>query len=46
MIYDADDEGIVKEVRDLVKGIDNVKDTIDVYTELVKQMFLSGSSKN
>ncbi|MBP7211231.1 hypothetical protein KBA27_00190 [bacterium] len=46
MLYDIEDEDIVKEIRDLVKDIDGVKEKVDVYTDLVKQIFLSGSDKN
>lgn len=39
-------EDIVLEIRELVAGIDSVKEEINVYCELMKQMFLSASNKN
>jgi hypothetical protein len=46
MIYDIEDEDIVREVQGLVKSIDDVKDKVDIYAEVMKQLFLSGSNKN
>lgn len=40
------DEKIILEVKELIAGIDSVKDEINVYCALMKQMFLSGSSEN
>lgn len=46
MIYDLDKENIVLEVKNLAKTIENAKDEVDLYCELMKQIFLSGSNKN
>jgi len=46
MIDFLEDEPIVDEIRDLIKGIDSVKDEVNVYCEMMKQMFLSNSNKN
>lgn len=46
MIYDLDKEDIVLEIKDLIKEIENATDEFDVYCELMKQIFLSGSEKN
>ena len=44
--YNLDEEIIVMEIRDLITGIDQAKDTIDCYCEFLKEMFLSGSGRN
>ena len=46
MIDDLGKENIVLEIRGLVKNIDDAKDNLSVYCELMKQMFLSDSGKN
>lgn len=46
MINNLENENIVLEVRALVKNIDDAKDNLNIYCELVKQMFLSNSGKN
>lgn len=40
------EEKIFLEIRTLLDEVDKVKDEINVYCDLMKQMFLSGSSKN
>jgi len=46
MISDLSSEKIVLEVKELILNIDSVKDEINIYCDLVKQMFLSGSNQN
>lgn len=46
MSYDLKNEKIVVEIRELVSCIDSVKDEVNVYCDLMKQMFLSSSSVN
>lgn len=46
MINDLKDEKIVFEIRELVKGIDLAKEEINIYCDLMKQMFLSCSIEN
>lgn len=45
-MLDLENESIVIEIRDLVKGIDKAKEEVDIYCDLMKQMFLAGSGKN
>lgn len=45
-MYDLENELIVKEIRELVSGIDKAKEEVDIYCDLMRQMFLSGSGKN
>lgn len=45
-MIDLENEKIVVEIRELVNGIDKVKEEVDLYCDLVKQMFLSASGKN
>lgn len=45
-MIDLENESIVLEIRELVNGIDKIKGEIDIYGELVKQLFLSGSGRN
>jgi len=39
-------EKIVIEINELINGIDRVKEEVDIYCDLMKQMFLAGSGKN
>lgn len=39
-------EEIVVEVKNLIADIDSIKDKMDVYCDLMKQIFLSSSNKN
>lgn len=39
-------EEIVVEVKNLIADIDAFKDKVDVYCDLMKQIFLSRSNKN
>ncbi|HNW25545.1 MAG TPA: hypothetical protein PKI94_02010 [Candidatus Gastranaerophilaceae bacterium] len=45
-MFDLENEAIIIEIRELVNGIDKVKEEVDVYCDLVKQMFLSKSGMN
>ena len=40
------DDKIILEIKTLLDEVDKVKDEINVYCDLMKQIFLSGSSKN
>lgn len=40
------EEEIVLEIRELLDEVYRVKDEINVYCDLMKQVFLSGSNKN
>lgn len=46
MINNLEDEKIVHEIKELVLGIDSAKDEINIYCDLLKQIFLASSSKN
>ncbi|MFA7657856.1 MAG: hypothetical protein WCY19_00310 [Candidatus Gastranaerophilaceae bacterium] len=46
MINNLENEKIILEIKDLIKGIDTVKEEINVYCDLIKQLFLSESSNN
>lgn len=46
MINDLSSEKIVLEVRELISNIDSFKEEINVYCDLMKQMFLSSSNTN
>lgn len=46
MTNDLSNEKIVLEIRELVNEIDSVKDEINIYCTLMKQIFLSGSNEN
>lgn len=39
-------EPIVIEIKELINGIDKAKEEMNIYCDLVKQLFLSGSNKN
>ena len=45
-MIDISNDDIVLEIRELIDGIDSVKDEINIYCDLMKQIFLSGSGKN
>lgn len=46
MINDLQNEKIILEIKDLVNDVNNVKEEINVYCHLMKQIFLSGSGQN
>lgn len=46
MIRDLSDTEIILEIRELVAGIDSAKNEVNVYCDLMKQMFLSSSREN
>ena len=46
MINNFNDEKIVGEIKNLLNEVGKVKEEIDVYCDLMKQMFLLTSSKN
>lgn len=43
--YDREEQTI-KELRTLVKDIENAKENMTMYCEIMKEIFLSGSGKN
>lgn len=45
-MFDLKNEEIVLEINELIRGIDKAKEEVDIYCDLVKQMFLSFSGKN
>lgn len=45
-VLDLSNEQIVIEVKNLMNNINFINDKVDIYCDLVKQMFLSGSNKN
>lgn len=46
MLDNLENEKIVVEIKKLINGINNVKDEMNIYCDLMKQMILSGSSQN
>lgn len=46
MVNDLEKKKLILEIRGLVDGIENVKDEVNIYCEMMKQMFLSGSATN
>lgn len=46
MLDKLNDEKIVFEIRELVNKFDLVKNEIDIYSDLVKQIFLRESLEN
>lgn len=44
--YNLDEEIIVMEIKDLINGIENAKDSLDEYCQMMKEMFLAGSGRN
>ena len=36
----------IKDLQTLIKDVEKAEDTISMYCELMKEMFLSGSGKN
>ena len=46
MINNIQDEKIVSEIKALIKGIDSVKEEVNIYCNLMKQIFLSCSGEN
>lgn len=45
-LYSLRDEKIHEEIQTLLKEVDKVKDKINIYCDMMKQIYLSGSSKN
>ena len=45
-VLDLSNEQVVIEIKNLMNGINFINDKVDIYCDLVKQMFLSGSNKN
>lgn len=45
-MIDLENEDIVVEIRQLVDSIDSVKGEINIYCDLMKQMFLASSGEN
>lgn len=43
---DLKNEKVAVEIRELLNEVNKVQEEIGVYCDLMKQMFLSGSSKN
>lgn len=46
MVNDLDKENIVLEIRELLNNVDNAANEMNVYCEMMRQIFLSGSSVN
>lgn len=46
MTNDLKNEKAVLEIKELIAGVDSVKNEINIYCDLMKQMFLSGSKEN
>jgi len=46
MINNLADEKVAFEITELIKGLDFVKDEINIYCDLMKQMFLTCSNEN
>lgn len=46
MMYDLKNEPIVLEIQDLINGVEKAKEEINLYCDLMKQIFLAGSQKN
>ena len=45
-MIDLENEKIILEIRELVNGVDKVKEEVNIYCDLMKQMFLSTSGNN
>lgn len=45
-LVDLSDDNIAQEIKGLLNEVDQVKDEINVYCDLMKQMFLSRSAVN
>lgn len=46
MLDNLENEQIVVEIKKLINDINSVKDEVNIYCDLMKQMILSGSSQN
>lgn len=46
MINDLKKESIVLEIQELVQGIESAKNEMNIYCDLMKQIFLSTSEMN
>lgn len=46
MVNDLDNENIVLEIRELLNNVDKASSEMNLYCEMMRQIFLSGSSAN
>lgn len=46
MINNLNSENLIFEIKDLVSSVENAKDEINIYCDLIKQLFLSNSNNN
>ena len=46
MFSNLNEEKIVLEIKDLVNGVESAKNEVNIYCDLMKQLFLSGSKQN
>lgn len=46
MLRDLKDEKVILEIKELISGIQTVKNEVNIYCDLMKQMFLTGSLDN
>lgn len=46
MLDNLENDEIVIEIKKLINNINDVKDEMNIYCDLMKHMFLSGSSQN
>ena len=46
MIANYETEQLVHEIQDLVKSVETAKDDVSIFCELMKQIYLTGSTKN
>lgn len=46
MISNLNEKPIVLEIQELIKGVETAKEEINLYCDLMKQIFLAGSQKN
>jgi hypothetical protein len=46
MLNDLNEQNIIIEIKELIYKIDSIKNSTDVYCDLMKQIFLSSSGQN
>lgn len=46
MVNDLDKENIVLEIRELINNVDKATNEMNVYCEMMRQIFLCGSNAN
>ena len=46
MLYNLKEENVVLEIQNLVKGIESAKNEVNIYCDLMRQLFLSSSNTN